>query len=149
MEAKDQKFSYLEWKSPEEMHISCLQWLSEMHFIEDEHVFLEDMLKEYTLPVLEAHLYEKAKNLITELSFLDKKRADLKGRLMSHRNQLEIMVDGKDQLEEESEYKDEHRRLKNEMGHFNQKYRNLKQEMFAVISKALRDQKQKRLLSNK
>ncbi|MCM4160856.1 hypothetical protein FHG64_00650 [Antarcticibacterium flavum] len=148
MEAKDQKFSYMEWKSPEEMHISCLQWLSEIHFIEDEHIFLEDMLREYTLPVLEAHFYEKARNLITELSTLDKRRADLKTRLLRHRNRLEIMVDGKDQLEEETEYKDEHRRLKNEMGHFNQKYRNLKQEIFLTVSKALKDQKQKRLLSD-
>lgn len=146
MEANDQKSSYLEWKSPEEMHVSCLQWLSEINFMEDEHMFLEDMLKEYTLPVLEAHLYDKARNLVTELGSLDKKRAELKNRVLKHRNELEIMVDDKDQLEEETQYKEEHRRLKNEFGHFNQKYRNLKQEIFLTVSTALKDQKQKRLL---
>jgi hypothetical protein len=146
MDANDQKLSYLEWKSPEEMHVSCLQWLSEINFMEDEHMFLEDMLKEYTLPVLEAHLYEKARNLVTELGSLDKKRAELKNRLLKHRKELEIMVDDKDQLEEETQFKEEHRRIKNEFGHFNQKYRNLKQEIFLTVSTALKDQKQKRLL---
>lgn len=146
MDAQDQNFGYLEWKSPEEMHTSCLQWLSEINFMEDEHIFFEDMVKEYTLPVLEAHLYEKARNLITELAVLDRKRGDLKNRLLSHRNELQIMVDNKDQLEEEREYKEEHRALKYEIEHFNQKYRNLKQEIFLTVSIALKDQKQKKLL---
>lgn len=146
MKAQDQNFGYLEWKSPEEMHSSCIQWLSEINFIEDEHVFLEDMLKEYTLPVLEAHLYEKARNLITELSALDRKRVDLKNRLLNHRNNLQIMVDDQDQLEEEKEYKEEHRAIKYEIEHFNKVYRNLKQEIFLTVSIALKDQKQKRLL---
>ncbi len=146
MDAQDQNFGYLEWKSPEEMHTSCIQWLSEINFMEDEHIFFEDMLKEYTLPVLEAHLYEKARNLITELAVLDGKRADLKNRLLNHRNELQIMVDNLDQLEEEKEYKEEHRALNYEIEHFNKKYRNLKQEIFLTISIALKEQKQKRLL---
>jgi hypothetical protein len=146
MNAQDQNFDYLEWKSPEEMHTSCLSWLSELNFMEDEHTFFEDMLKEYTLPVLEAHLFEKARNLVTELAAMDRKRTALKNRLITHRNELQIMVDNLDQLEKETQYKKEHRALKDEIGHFNQKYRSLKQEIFLTVSIALKDQKQKRLL---
>lgn len=147
MESIGSNFRYLEWKSPEEMHYSSLQWLSELAFIKDEHLFFEDMLKEYTLPIIESELFSKVKELIDQLEFSNKQSEGLKEKIQSHTNRLGIMIDGVDQPKEEKEYKEEHRALLKEINLFNKKYSDLKKEIFEAVAKALKKQKQKRLLN--
>lgn len=139
-------FRYIEWKSPEEMHYSAQQWISSIDFIEDEHHFFEDMLKEYTMPILQADLYSEIKALITKLSDSKEKQKELKTRLSGHREGLEILVDGKDQPEEEKQYKEEHRKLLTEVQEFTRDFESLKKRIFEKVSQALKKEKQKRLL---
>ena len=44
---------YIESKDPDELHIESLNWISELKFIEDEQHFLDDLLKSYTLQLIE------------------------------------------------------------------------------------------------
>lgn len=147
MKTSDKNFRYIEWKSPEEMHYSSLQWLSEMKFVQDEHHFFEDMLKEYTLPIIESNLFTKVKELIEKLSASKEKADKLQVRISKHNNKLDIMTDGVDQPEEEKEYKVEHRQLLKEVNSFSREYNALKKEIFESVSSALKKQKQKRLLT--
>lgn len=147
MKTENQNFRYIEWKSPEEMHFSSLQWNSELKFIRDEHKFLEDMLREYTLPIIESHLLDKTKDLISRLSDSEKKEESLLKEGTKHANALEIMVDGIDQPGEEKKYREEHRKLLNEINAYTRDYRMLKKEIFQTISAVLKQQKQKRLLN--
>ncbi|MFZ0489394.1 MAG: hypothetical protein WBV11_16165 [Salegentibacter sp.] len=147
MKTTDKNFRYIEWKSPEEMHYSSLQWLSEMEFVQDEHYFFEDMLKEYTLPIIESQLLSEVKGLIDKLSQSKTKAEKLMKKIREHNNGLDIMVDGKDQPKEEKEYKIEHRQLLKEFNVFSREYQDLKKEVFETVSKAMKKQKQKRLLT--
>lgn len=139
-------FRYIEWKSPDEMHYSAQQWSSSIDFIEDEHHFFEDMLQEYTMPILQSDLFSEVKALITELSKSKSKQKELKTRLAQHKKGLEILVDGIDQPEEEKKYKEEHRRLLSEVQNFTGEFESLKKRIFEIVSRALKKDKQKRLL---
>jgi hypothetical protein len=147
MEISGQNYKYIEWKSAEEMHFSSIQWISELNFIKDEHQFFEDMLKEYTLPIIESHLLTRVKDLIDRLTKYKQKADTLLNKITEHRNGLQIMVDGINQLEEENRYKKEHRKLLIDVNQFSLEYNALKKEIFETISWALKQQKQKRLLS--
>lgn len=145
MEITGQNYKYVEWKSAEEMHFSSMQWISELNFIKDEHQFFEDMLKEYTLPIIESHLLSKAKDLIDRLTKYKQKTETLLNKITEHRNGLQVMVDGINQLEEENRYKKEHRELLIDVNQFSLEYNDLKKEIFGTVSQALKQQK--RLLS--
>lgn len=141
-----QNFRYIEWKSPDEMHFSAQQWISSIDFIEDEHHFFEDMLKEYTMPILQSDLFSEIKALISELSLSETKQNELKTRTIKHKKGLKILVDGIDQPEEEKKYKEEHRKLLSEVQNFTKEFEALKKRIFAKVSQALKKEKQKRLL---
>lgn len=144
---KDQKnFRYIEWKSPEEMHYSAQQWSSSLAFNEDEHLFFEDMLREYTLPIIESNLTGEVKALIDRLTESKKKMKELAERVSSHKNGLDILLDGVDQPEEEKKYKEEHRTLLKDLNSYWESYLQLKKDIFTKVSGALKKQKQKRLL---
>lgn len=147
MGTSDQNYKYVEWKSAEEMHFSSNQWISEINFIKDEHQFFEDMLKEYTLPIIESHLISRVKDLIDRLTKHKQKSETLLNKTTEHRNGLQVMVDGIDQLEEENRYKKEHRKLLIDVNQFSLENNDLKKEIFETIAQALKQQKQKRLLS--
>jgi len=147
METTGQNYKYVEWKSAEEMHFSSNQWISELKFIKDEHQFFEDMLKEYTLPIIESHLLSKVKDLIGRLTKYKQKTETLLNKISEHRNGLQVMVDGVNQLEDENRYKQEHRKLLIDVNQFSLEYNDLKKEIFETVSQALKQQKQKRLLN--
>ena len=147
MNPSNQNFRYVEWKSSDEMHFSCLQWISELNFIKDEQIFFQDMLKEYTLPILESHLLEDAKTLIFKLTDSEKQVENLLKETTKHRNGLQILVDGIDQPDQEKEYREEHRRLLKEVNNFTIEYHALKKDIFTTVTRALKQQKQKKLLN--
>lgn len=147
MNTPNQNFRYVEWKSSDEMHYSCLQWISELNFIKDEQIFFQDMLKEYTLPILESHLLEEAKSLIFKLTDSEKQVENLLKETTKHRNGLQIMVDGIDQPDQEKQYREEHRRLLKEVNSFTIEYQALKKDIFTTVTRALKQQKQKKLLN--
>ena len=68
MKTKKQIYRYLEWKSPEEMHHTSLEWISELKFIKDEKLFLSDLIKTYTLQITSLGLFEESRKLITAIS---------------------------------------------------------------------------------
>lgn len=147
METTGNDYKYIEWKNSEEMHFSSVQWISELNFIKDEHLFFEDMLKEYTLPIIESHLFPKVKELINRLTESKQMATNILNKTTKHKNGLQIMIDGINQIEEEKKYKEDHKHLLKEVHEFSKEYNALKKEIFQTVSQALKHQKQKRLLS--
>ena len=147
METTGHDYKYIEWKNAEEMHFSSLQWISELNFIKDEHLFFEDMLKEYTLPIIESDLFSKVKDLVNRLTESKQKVDAILKKTTGHRNGLQIMIDGINQIEDEKKYKEDHRGLLKEVHKFSRDYNTLKKEIFEAVSQALKKQKQKKLLN--
>ncbi|GAB2776576.1 hypothetical protein [Salinimicrobium soli] len=147
MKAKGHNFRYIDWKTPDEMHFSSIQWKSELNFIKDEHRFFEDMLKEYTMPIIESRLFSKTKELSDRLSESEKELDKLFEKINDHTNRLQRLVENVDEPKEGRVYRQEHKKILQEFNDFTKTYKQLKREIFEDVSNALKKQKQKRLLT--
>lgn len=147
MKNKEAKFRYIEWKTPDEMHFSSLQWQSELKFFKDEHRFFEDMLKEYTMPILESHLFSRIKELIGKLTDSRNSLDKILQEVNDHTNRLQRLVENIDEPKEGRLYRQEHKKVLQEVNSYSKVYKELKKEIFAAVSQALKQQKQKRLLT--
>ncbi|NNK75740.1 MAG: hypothetical protein HKP42_06715 [Maribacter sp.] len=147
MKAKKQIYRYLEWKSPEEMHQTSIEWISEMKFIKDEKLFLNELIKSYTLQITSMGLFEESRKLITAISNSERDLDLLLKKVRVHENQLSIMLDDVDQPKMEKAYTETHRDLIFTIVSYLQEYRKLKGSMFQLISKVMKKEKQKRLLN--
>ncbi|MBT8299581.1 MAG: hypothetical protein KJO52_14720 [Maribacter sp.] len=147
MKAKKQIYRYLEWKSPEEMHQTSIEWISEMKFIKDEKLFLNELIKSYTLQITSMGLFEESRKLITAISNSERDLDLLLKKVRVHENQLSIMLDDVDQPKMEKAYTETHRDLIFTLVSYLQEYRKLKGSLFQLISKVMKKEKQKRLLN--
>lgn len=147
MRTKTPKFRYIDWKTPDEMHFSSLQWQSELKFFSDEQRFFEDMLKEYTMPIIESNLFTRIQELIKELSTSEKDLKQLLDQVNDHTNRLERLVENVDEPREGRTYRQEHKNILELINDFKKSYKQLKKDIFSAVSEALKHQKQKRLLT--
>ncbi|MEG9328348.1 hypothetical protein SAMN04488034_103209 [Salinimicrobium catena] len=147
MKNKTPKFRYIEWKTPDEMHFTSLQWQSEIGFIQDEHRFFEDMLREYTMPIIESHLFSRIKELIDRLTDSRENLKSLQQQVNEHANRLDRLVENVDEPKEGRQYRQEHKKNLQAVNAYLKEYKQLKKEIFEAVSQALKQQKQKRLLT--
>ncbi len=147
MQAKKLKYGYVEWLSAQEMHEDTLRWMSELNFTRDEQLFLNNLIKSYTLELTDAKIFEESKKLINGILHAEKDIVVLMKRVQAHENQLEIMVNDVDELKMEKAYLETHWELLNETEKYLVDYRTLKKNLFELVSKVMKAQKQKRLLN--
>ncbi len=140
---------YTEWLSADEMHEESKKWLSELEFYKEEQWFFEDLIRSYTLQILDNEHFEESKLLIEKLTKIVEQTQMLINTVKSHEKELSIMVDGVDQLEEEKAYRKEHRHLIMMYDEFKDRYLNLKTKFFALIKTVMKESKQKRLIDKK
>ncbi len=147
MNTKERKKSYVEWLSPQEMHEMSNQWFSELMFIKDEQLFLNDLIKSYTIKLTNKDVFEQSKDLVGALLNAEKDLVSLMKKVQLHSNQLEIMVDDVDQLKMEKAYKKTHIDLISAVREYVTDYRSIKEQLFKLVSKVMKLDKQKRLLN--
>ncbi len=147
MNTKNQKRKYVEWLSAEELHHESLRWISILHFAGDEQRFLNNLVKENTLDLVDPKVFRKVKPVIAKIDTLEKKLKTLLRRVQLHENQLQIMVDDVDQLKMESAYLETHADLSQEVLDYFEAYRASKTRIFKIISSIMKKRRQKRLLT--
>lgn len=138
---------YIESKSPEELHVESLNWISELKFIKDEQRFLDELLKSYTIQLIEKQDFSKNKDIISHLSKLEKDGQELLKKIINHENELLILVDGIDQIKEEKHYRFLHRTYIMQVTNYFNEYKDVKREIFEVVKRIMKHEKQKRLLN--
>lgn len=146
MKTKKQIYRYLEWKSPDEMHQTSLEWISELKFVKDEQMFLNDLVRSYTLQITSLGIFEESRILITAISNSELEVELLLKKVRVHENQLSIMLDDVDQPKMEKAYTETHRDLIFTIDKYVTEYRRLKGSLFKMILKVMKKEKQKRLL---
>lgn len=146
MKTKQNPSKYVEWLDAEHMHGASRNWLSELQFIKDEQKFLEDLIKSYTLQLIDSKNFSNSQEIVDILKKLEKRNKSLIDEVKTHENKLEIMVDGIDQIEEEEAYKQTHRELIININNYLKDYRKLKTRLFGTIKDIMKSEKQKRLL---
>lgn len=137
---------YEAWLSTETMHSGSLKWLSELRFAKDEQLFFDDLVKSYTLQLIDSKHFAESKKIIEQLSKQQKETDALINTIVDHEKGLQIMVDGINQIQEENAYKDEHGKLIITVSGFLKNYRTLKSQLFTLIKSIIKEGKQKRLL---
>lgn len=147
MKAKQPNVKYIEWRSPEELHETSLQWISELKFIKDEQHFLDELIENYTMQLISGKNFETSSVIVNELSLIRKNIDLLLKRLIAHHNELSIVMDDIDQPKEEKEFKEEHRVLLVEVNTYFNSYKEIKRKIFDLIKSIMKQSKQKRLLN--
>jgi len=146
MKTTERQYKYVEWLSAEAMHDDSRKWLLELKFIKDELLFFDDLIKSYTLQLIDSEHFAESKKFVDRLSKFHKKTDSLLKMVKTHESKLEIMVDGIDQPKEEDSYKEKHRWLITNVDQFLHKYRTFKTQLFGLIKRIIKEQRQKRLL---
>ena len=147
MKLEEQKHRYIEWISPEDMHSETVEWISELEFARDEQLFLNGLVKHYTLQLIGDKNYEKSKKIVGAILDSENELITLLKKIQLHENQLDILVDDVDQPKMEQAYKETHKELMVNMRVYLEQYRGLKKRLFKLISKVIRKEKQNRLLN--
>tara|TARA_R110000868_G_scaffold126481_6_gene333594 strand:+ start:10983 stop:11420 length:438 start_codon:yes stop_codon:yes gene_type:complete len=145
MKNKMPKYSYVEWLSAEEMHETIKQWVSELNFIKDEQLFLNDLVQSHTHQLIDTSIFEESKKAIANLKIAENDLVPLLKMVQIHENQLGIMIDAIDQFKMEKAYLETHKELLIAINSYIQKYREVKEGLFKIVSFAMK--KDKRLLS--
>lgn len=138
--------NYVEWLSADLMHEASKEWLSELSFIKDEHIFFEDLIKSNTLELINPKQFPHNKEIIDAINKSKKMNNLLLRAVKVHENKLEIMTDDINQPELEKAYKKEHRELIVKISEFEKKYKMLKRELFEIIKNIKKREKQKFLI---
>lgn len=136
----------VEWLSAEDMHTASKKWLSELQFIKDEQLFFENLIKSYTLQFLTDNHFVEIKKIINEISKMQNNNTSLIKAIKRHENELEILVDGIDQIEDEVSYKNKHREFIQLMNTYFKAYQLMKKQLFEIVKSVMKCEKQKRLL---
>nr|WP_299337460.1 hypothetical protein [Allomuricauda sp.] len=147
MKETRKSYKYIEWLSPEEMHQESLNWLSELLFCLDEQKFLNNLIKTHTIELTDKKVFANSKKLIIELSQCEKRVMEIIGQVLAHEKLLKIMLDDVDQFKMEKAYIETHNDLTFDIKLYLDTYRDIKKRLFALISKVIKSQKQKRLLN--
>lgn len=58
METKSNKRKFREWFSADELHEESKRWSSELKFARDEQKFLNQMVKDYTLDIIDSDMFK-------------------------------------------------------------------------------------------
>lgn len=139
----------VQWCNAEDMHQQVHNWLSELEFVKDEHLFFEDLVKTYTLQIIDTKKFPEYQKIIDSIKHSEKRNNALIGVIKVHSNELQIMMDGINQPKEESDYKKEHRNLIVLVSEFLKDYQSLKSRLFTAIKDILKKDKQQRLLEKR
>lgn len=146
MKTTQTSVQYIEYLSAEEIHRNSLAWLSELNFIKDEHLFYEDLIKTFTIELLELQDFASDKELVITINRSEKQNNMLIKAVIAHEKQLKILVDGIDQPKDEKTYRETHKKLALEIGQFLQDYKLLKTQVFDIIKHIKKEMKNRSLL---
>lgn len=147
MKTKTHKGTFREWLSPEELHEESKKWLSELNFSKDEQDFLNNMVKDYTLDIIDSDMFNAVQPVVEILNKSEKEVEEILKKVRLHENQLQIMVDDVNQNRMENAYLDTHADLDKELGRYFKNYREAKTKIFDIVSQVIKRKKQKRLLN--
>ncbi|WP_452226758.1 hypothetical protein [Lacinutrix cladophorae] len=138
---------YLELMSASEMHQASKKWYSELSFIKDEQLFLDDLVTTYTLQLINKEEFADTTEIVDVLNRSQKRNNELLNIVRTHTNDLEVLVDNIKKPKEEVGYKKEHKELIKVISEFFIDYKNLKTQLFQIFKNILKDEKQIRLLN--
>lgn len=142
------EYTYIDSYSAEDMHENSKKWFSELSFIKDEQRFLISLIQSFAIKPIDKKEFSKTEEFRKDIEENQKILNPIIKQVQKHMNQLEIMIDGVNQLEMEQAYRKTHKKLFQKVNQILLDYRTIKERGFAKLSSILKSTKQKKALGN-
>ena len=137
----------IEIYSVEMLHTTSQNWILELEFIKNEHLFFKELAKSFSLQLRETMGYDDNLEIVESLKASEKRNDLLLKYIKKHDKNLKLLVDTKTQIEEEGTYKEEHKLLMGEFNRHLRAYKSLKTQLFTTMKQVFKKEKQKRLMA--
>lgn len=142
------EYTYIDSYSAEDMHEHSKKWFSELSFIKDEQRFLISLIQSFAIKPIDKKEFSRTEEFRKDIEENQKILNPIIKQVQKHMNQLEIMIDGVNQLEMEQAYRKTHKKLFQKVNQILLDYRTIKERGFAKLSSILKSTKQKKALGN-
>ena len=80
---------YVKWLSAEDMHKDSQEWLSELQFVKDEHLFFEDLITSFTTQLIASGKFSDTKEIVDAVNRSQKRNNALIEAIKVHENELQ------------------------------------------------------------
>ncbi|WP_109299396.1 hypothetical protein [Aquimarina sp. AU474] len=129
-------------KDLKEMHFDALEWKSTLQFIEEEMLFINQLLHSYVFEPTTPNLFERLQEFKLEIKNIEKQKEKLHEEIQKHENQLSGVFEC-DTISCDHYYYKEHEILKKHFSNFYKRFRMLKSEVFGYTGGILKNNKMK------
>jgi len=122
-------------------------WISEIDFINDEQVFLKELLTEHIMGLCNSQTFQRAKFLLSGIENESVFGIDLRKNIEDHSVNLSLLIENI-YLKREDFIRKYHENLKIEVRNYTESFKSLKKEIFSLVLEILKKEKQQKLLPN-
>ena len=124
-----------------------LKWINELEFLQYERTFIEHLLGSHFLAISTPKLYEPTKELIKELKKVENKGDELFVTVRIHKKRIASLIESRE-LMKEIEIENEHNKIIIEFGNYVISFKEVKKNIFDMIKKIMKKDKQKFIIKN-
>lgn len=141
---KRPKGNYIQIADWKEIYALTQNWKSELLFYIDERRFFRKLIANYLGRIIQRENLDTVRELEIDLLETDKKVQDLLRKTNKHLEKLALMVE--DHKREDSRiFRIEHEHLEDEIAGFENNFRTLRKDVFAVTESMMQSEKMARL----
>jgi hypothetical protein len=140
------KGEYLHTATWEELYTLSDHWKSDMAFYGDEIRFFHKLIDKFFIWLTQDESIGKTQALASRLSDLNKRFEKISERINRHQADIGLLMENAFK-ESESEFRNEHVGLEEDLSAFAKEFRETKKEVFAISDKVIESEKLHHLLS--
>lgn len=133
-------------KSFVKLHKETNHWLNELVFMQDEHVFLENLLSSHFLDLSKPKLYDPTRKLIIKLKEVEKLGDELADSIHIHNKHLATLIESL-QFKGKRSLKKEHNFIKKDFEIYLLNFKYIKKKIFNLIKEIMKKNKKKLLIN--
>ena len=122
-----------------------LKWINEFEFLQYERTFIEHLLGSHFLAISTPKLYEPTKELIKELKKVENKGDELFVTVRIHKKRIASLIESRELMKE---IEIEHNKIIIEFGNYVISFKEVKKNIFDMIKKIMKKDKQKFIIKN-
>ena len=127
-------------KQIEEFHRKAQRWISSVHFIKDELLFIEKLLHSYVFEPDTPNLFERLQDYLRRLEFNKQQLDQIYGQLITYESELGGLLECQD-FDDPASIERRHLQLEVVGEEFQDKFKMLKSEIFNYAGGILRKRK--------
>ncbi|WP_298541391.1 hypothetical protein [uncultured Aquimarina sp.] len=127
-------------KDLRDIHFDTLESKSSLQFIDDEVLFINQLLHSYVFEPTTPNLFERLQEFKQEINNVKKEIEELNEEIRKHESELGGMLEC-DTISCDHYYYEEHKSLKNRFNAFYRNFRKLKSEVFSYAGGILKNNK--------